>query len=681
MLSTVLASRGEVVASATDDTKSTATPQHRLVVATFDEQGVPTGLGDVVADMLIRAIDAPDYQLLERRQVNRVLEEQAFATSDLTQPGEAVRYGRLVDTRFVIVGTVYRVDGSYIVSARMVDSETGVIQESCRGVVQFRTVDEMASRVAELARVIGLRTGPTPPHTPEVDAPAPKAPSTVRDFLEQVGDSTREEVQLSLGGEKGTVREGSDLRLRIECDRAGYLSLFVVDAAGSVAMLVPNDRVRELPVQPNSVISVPGDIGFRLTARPPYGATRIKAVVTKDPLPLAGSVTAGETLRRVQLGEIVSGTTPNAGADWASAELEFLVVPKDGEQRVSVAMPRPISPESPAISVANSWAVLKNAMEELGADCNALPAASRAALRWPLRTPFDSRIDIAWSARPPDAEPYTVRIGVVDADFDPDDPYLATSFHALAPEVREEMRAEIRRNGRTPFRHGNRVASIIGGEAPWLPAVLPGVPIVPIRITTTIDAPSYRAPRGGADELLAALRRALGEGCRVVNLSLAVPLDGDALRAFAADPVWGELERAKVVVVCAAGNNGADLDRQPIYPACLDRPNIMCVGAVGVDGAVSVWDSHSSSHGAKSVDLFAPGSWIAVSNGGTSASLASGTSYACAFVTGAVAQIIQHDSSLSAADVVRRLVERSRPLPAPGQGVTGQLLQWPRDAR
>jgi hypothetical protein len=64
----------------------------------------------VVSDTLIRAIDAPGCHLLERRQLKRVLEEQAFATSDLTQPGEAVRYGRLVNTRFVIVGTVYRVD-------------------------------------------------------------------------------------------------------------------------------------------------------------------------------------------------------------------------------------------------------------------------------------------------------------------------------------------------------------------------------------------------------------------------------------------------------------------------------------------------------------------------------------------------------------------------------------------
>ena len=37
----------------------TPAPAYRLVVATFDEQGVPAGLGDVVSDTLIRAIDAP----------------------------------------------------------------------------------------------------------------------------------------------------------------------------------------------------------------------------------------------------------------------------------------------------------------------------------------------------------------------------------------------------------------------------------------------------------------------------------------------------------------------------------------------------------------------------------------------------------------------------------------------
>jgi hypothetical protein len=54
-------------------------------------------------------------------------------------------------------------------------------------------------------------------------------------------------------------------------------------------MLVPNEGVLELPIRPRTAVSVPSDLGFRLLARPPYGATRIKAIVTKAPLPLAGS--------------------------------------------------------------------------------------------------------------------------------------------------------------------------------------------------------------------------------------------------------------------------------------------------------------------------------------------------------------------------------------------------------
>ena len=692
----------------------TPAPAYRLVVATFDEQGVPAGLGDVVSDMLIRAIDAPGYQLLERRQVKRVLEEQAFATSDLTQPGEAVRYGRLADTRFVIGGTVYRVDGVYIVSARMVDSTTGVIQEACRGVVQFRTVDEMASRVAELARTLGLRVGPSsvagttpagsrpvdsprdpnsmpvlpappaPPLSPTQSSPVPSATpaaSTVRDYLEQVGDAARSEIRISLEGARGTVEAGAALCFRVESDRGGFLSLFVVDADGAVGMLVPNERVRELPVRAQSVISVPTDLGFRLLARPPYGATRIKAIVTKSPLPLAGSANAGQVFRSVQLGEVVSGAGTAVRPDWASAEIEFLVVPKNDDAR-NAAPATPVSATDkpatvPSIRIADAWPLLKSAAEALSTDDSTPSAPSLAVLRWPLKSPFDSHVDIGWRQPAPDALPCSVRIGVVDADFDPDDPFLLRSFALLTADVREEMRAEIRRNGRAPFRHGNRVVSIIGGDAPWLPGVLPGVQIVPIRITTTVDAPAYRAPRGGADELLVALRKALAAGCRVVNLSLSVPLDADSLRTFQADPVWGELERAGVVVVCAAGNANENLDEHPVYPACLERPNILCVGAVGPDGLRSTWDGQGSARGRRSVDLVAPGTWIPVSDGGGVADLANGTSYACAFVTGAAARLIELNPGISSADVVARLVAGSRPLPALAESARGGLLQWP----
>jgi hypothetical protein len=59
------------------------------------------------------------------------------------------------------------------------------------------------------------------------------------------------------------------------------------------------------------------------------------------------------------------------------------------------------------------------------------------------------------------------------------------------------------------------------------------------------------------------------------------------------------------------------------------------------------------------------------------ADLANGTSYACAFVTGAAARLIELNPGISSADVVARLVAESRSLPALAESARGGLLKWP----
>lgn len=699
-------------------------PRQRLVVASFDEQGVPAGMGDVVSDMLIRAIDSPAVELLERRQIRRLLEEQALAGSDLTQPGDAVRYGRLADSRFVLVGTVYRIDGDYIVSARMVDSATGVVQESARAVVQFRTVDGMASQVAELARALGLRVGPPLPSDPVAvvapgpkpsgesaqpgdpreggaqplqPQPAPQSTSTVRDYLEQVGDTSIPSVKVAAPGNVRTVREGDEIRFSVRSERDGFLSLFVVDSRGRIGVLLPNDRAGSMPVRSGQSVSVPRDVAFALRASAPYGPTRIKAIVTAQPVSLEAASDPREVLRRVTPDSSIQGTGGSAvQGGWSSAELEFLVAPAHGTgaaahpDRLNSAPVRsePQPPNAgqapagadgagdrPVLSGEARRAISRAFERSLGSAAE--PGTSESAmLRWPLHSPFVPQIDLMWRPGPPEgASPPS--IAVIDADFDPDDPFLRGAFARMRPSDRDALRAEIRRNGHASFRHGNRVASIIAGEAPWLPSVMPGAPVVPIRITTSMDAPAYRADRGGFRELLEALRASIGAGCRVVNLSLSVPLSGPELQAFADDPVWDELERAEVVVVCAAGNGREDLDANPRYPACLERPNILCVGAVGPDGQIAVWGEQGSARGRHSVDVFAPGSLITVSDGSGRAGLADGTSYACAFAAGAVARLMADEPEIRAADAVARILATAQPVPNLDGHSRAGLLRWP----
>jgi hypothetical protein len=628
----------------------------RLVVATFEEQGVASGLGDIVADILTQSINTVGVQLVERRQVRRVLDEQIIATSDLTQPGEAVRYGKLAESRLVLLGTVYRVDGLYVVSARIVDVESGIVREDGRAVAQFRTVDEMLAQIPVLVRALGLcdncPSAPLQtPRTPAEDTAIGTTP-TVRDYLERLGRPSGGRVAMCSVGGKRTLKVGEELQVQVTSDTGGYLTLLVVDASGAVSMLVPNAAVASMPIRAHSTVTVPTDAGFKLRVRPPLGTTRLKAIVSREPMAVVGSPEAAGLLHRVGLSQSM-GTTegaadPTAQSDWISAELELLVVSADAPP-VAAASPE----EWP---IENAPALIAMAVDAARLDALALTPSQRSHLRWPLRSPFEGGVDVGCK-EPRSATAGDLKVAVIDADFDPDDPVLATALNTLEPSVREQLRQEIRRNGSPDLRHGNRVASLIAGEAPWIPAASPGTALLPIRVTSTLDGPAYRVDRGGANEVIAALRHARSRGCRVINLSLSVTLEGAELEEFIKDPVWDELEGAGILVVCAAGNSGDNLDSAPSFPACIERRNIMCVGAVGLDGTPAKWSGGGSCTGAIAVDIMAPGVFMCVSDGAGRIGLGHGTSYAAAIVTGVAANLMQRDPALTPDQVILRLMQ------------------------
>lgn len=676
-------------------------PQLRVVVSTFDEQGVPPGMGDFVADMIIRTIDSPDIEILERRQVRRVLDEQAFRSTDLVEPGDALEYGRLVDSRYVLIGTVYRIDGNYIVSARLVDTKSGIIHERARAVQQFRTVDEMTDRISELVRTLGLckgcpapapnsrgpagSTGPAPPASlqdmPARTGPDVEPPVTVRDYLARIGDPAAERLRISLEKPARQLCVGEDLSVVVESERDGYLSLVVVDAQGAVAMLIPNRVVPEFRVSARTPVVVPTDAGFRLRIRPPLGATLVKAVVTARPMPLLGGADLDGLVRPVRMSDALALPT-SAGVvhdlgQWSSAELEFLVIPERTDPPTPAVVPAPEA----AIPVARAEATVQAALEDVQRGVQSTAADPHRILRWPLVSVFDSRIDIRGDRLPTGQSAPMPRVGVIDADFDPDDPTLVGAFARLDLNLRESLRREIRRNGDAPFRHGTRVASLIAGVAPWLPSVAPGAEIIPIAVTSQVDGPSYRVHQGNAREIIHALRVAMNAQCRVVNLSLSVSGDDAAIRDFIADPIWDELERANIVLVCAAGNSGTDLDQRPSYPACIDRPNILCVGAIGPDGEVAEWSAATTSIGRKTVDIMAPGTLLAVSDDGGTPVLASGTSYSCALATGTIARVLQYRPSLTAAETVALVVSSARQTSALESKCRAGMLTFPQVVR
>lgn len=154
---------------------------------------------------------------------------------------------------------------------------------------------------------------------------------------------------------------------------------------------------------------------------------------------------------------------------------------------------------------------------------------------------------------------------------------------------------------------------------------------------------------GFTSDAIACIDFARTNGARVLNLSWGGPDYSEAL----SNALW--FARADgILVAAAAGNNAANLDATPFYPASFGFDNQVAVGAS--TRSETVWPA--SSYGAARVQLFAPGAAIySAGNAGDAAYASrSGTSMAAACVAGALA------------------LSRAREPDAPSQALRDRLL-------
>jgi hypothetical protein len=172
---------------------------------------------------------------------------------------------------------------------------------------------------------------------------------------------------------------------------------------------------------------------------------------------------------------------------------------------------------------------------------------------------------------------------------------------------------------RSPFfpqRHGTKTASLLLREAP------------------TARLVPYRYPRPDMGRMTELIRDAAGKNVRVLNLSMGSNKPED-WQAFAA----AAKQYADMLFVVSAGNDGRDIDTQPVYPAALKLDNVISVTSSEFDGELA----RGSNWGVRSVDLMVPAERIAVTGFDGRKTLASGSSYAAVRVTALAARLLaQH---------------------------------------
>lgn len=139
--------------------------QPTLTVLPFqaEKKLLERGIGIAISEMLTAyLIQTKSYKIVERAELNRLLEEQKLGLTGAIETNTAIAVGHLLGCRVVVVGNVVRLGENYQISARMIDVLTAEVLSVAFAEVNAEALDEQAINYVTLVpekEVIGIYFG------------------------------------------------------------------------------------------------------------------------------------------------------------------------------------------------------------------------------------------------------------------------------------------------------------------------------------------------------------------------------------------------------------------------------------------------------------------------------------------------------------------------------------------
>jgi len=194
-------------------------------------------------------------------------------------------------------------------------------------------------------------------------------------------------------------------------------------------------------------------------------------------------------------------------------------------------------------------------------------------------------------------------------------------------------------------RHGTGVAGVIAGQGidGGVIGVAPNVNIVPLGF--------MNRNKGYTSDAILAIQYAKKEKIKIINCSFGSENFNPALYDIMQN-------NSDILFICAAGNNGRNVDIYPFYPASFDLPNVISVGSVGSDGQISSFSNYGLS-----VDVLAPGEEIRSTSTDNGYYTFGGTSMSAAYVTGVAALVKSYYNYITNTELISKIINSVRKYP------------------
>jgi subtilisin family serine protease len=186
--------------------------------------------------------------------------------------------------------------------------------------------------------------------------------------------------------------------------------------------------------------------------------------------------------------------------------------------------------------------------------------------------------------------------------------------------------------------HGTHVAGIVAGRgnnAVGVAGTCWSAKLVPVKFMNSKG-------KGSTSDAITGIQYAVKKGLKIINCSF-----GSSAKSSSLKDAVDYAQDHNALLVVAAGNNGENIDKSPLYPASYGDSNILAVAASTSEDELASF----SDFGSTAVDVAAPGESIYSTYLGGGYKVLSGTSMAAPYAAGVAALLRKQESDATYSDL------------------------------
>jgi TolB-like protein len=241
-----------------------ATP---TAILPFQERGAGVkGYGDKVSDLLFASLAArPELWLVERMEIEKLLQESELNLSGAVTPAQATQVGQLTGARILLTGSVIEADQTMYIVAKIIGTETSrVLGKSVKGSLGADLgplVEELAGQVAETVgqeadKLVARRVAPA---------------DLIARLKEKLGGAPRPTVSISVAERhvgQATIDPAAQTELALLSRETGFSVVDPVSGSAQQAdVVISGEGFSEFAMRRGNLVSVKARLEIKAVER------------------------------------------------------------------------------------------------------------------------------------------------------------------------------------------------------------------------------------------------------------------------------------------------------------------------------------------------------------------------------------------------------------------------------